>query len=133
MPWYIGPTFRAGLTQMKWTGPDVIYLEHLGSVADVYTIGAGVDIDIPVIDRITLNGQAIAGYSPKANSYSFYADKEKNQTVEWSIPSGMHCYGNIGMTLRTSAFSSVTLHGGLDFYDKVWRSFVLGARFNYTF
>ena len=133
MPWYIGPTFRAGLTQMKWTGPDVIYLEHLGSVADVYTIGAGVDIDIPVIDRITLNGQAIAGYSPKANSYSFYADKEKNQTVEWSIPSGMHYYGNIGMTLRTSAFSSVTLHGGLDFYDKVWRSFVLGARFNYTF
>ena len=133
MPWYIGPTFRAGLTQMKWTGPDVIYLEHLGSVADVYTFGAGVDIDIPVIDRITLNGQAIAGYSPKANSYSFFADKEKNQTVEWSIPAGMHCYGNIGMTLRTSAFSSVTLHGGLDFYDKVWRSYVLGARFNYTF
>ena len=133
MPWYIGPTFRAGLTQMKWTGPDVIYLEHLGSVADVYTFGAGVDIDIPVIDRITLNGQAIAGYSPKANSYSFFADKEKNQTVEWSIPAGMHCYGNIGMTLRTSAFSSVTLHGGIDFYDKVWRSYVLGARFNYTF
>ena len=133
MPWYIGPTLRAGLTQMKWTGPDVIYLEHLGSVADVYTFGAGVDIDIPVIDRITLNGQAIAGYSPKANSYSFFADKEKNQTVEWSIPAGMHCYGNIGMTLRTSAFSSVTLHGGLDFYDKVWRSYVLGARFNYTF
>ena len=133
MPWYIGPTLRAGLTQMKWTGQEDIYLEHLGSVADVYTVGAGVDIDIPVIERITLNGQAIAGYSPKANSYSFYADKEKNQTVEWSIPSGMHCYGNIGMTLRTSAFSSVTLHGGLDFYDKVWRSFVLGARFNYTF
>ena len=133
MPWYIGPTFRAGLTQMKWTGPDVIYLEHLESVADVYTFGAGVDIDIPVIDRITLNGQAIAGYSPKANSYSFFADKEKNQTVEWSIPAGMHCFGNIGMTLRTSAFSSVTLHGGLDFYDKVWRSYVLGARFNYTF
>ena len=96
-------------------------------------VGAGVDIDIPVIERITLNGQDIAGYSPKANSYSFYADKEKNQTLEWSIPAGKHCYGNIGMTVRTSAFSSVTLHGGVDFYDKVWRSYVLGARFNYTF
>ena len=133
MPWYIGPTFRAGLTQMKWTGSDVIYLSHLGSVNDVYTLGAGVDIDIPVIERITLNGQAIAGYSPKANSYSFFADKERNQPVEWSIPAGMHCYGNLGMTLRTSAFSSVTIHGGIDFYDKVWRSYVLGARFNYTF
>ena len=133
MPWYIGPTLRAGLTQMKWTGENDIYLEHMGSVADVYTFGAGVDIDIPVIERITVNGQAIAGYSPCANSYSFYADNQKNQTVEWSIPAGIHCYGNIGMTVRTSAFSSITLHGGLDFYDKVWRSVVVGARFNYTF
>ena len=133
MPWYIGPTLRAGLTQMKWTGSEVIYLSHLGSVADVYTLGAGVDIDIPVIERITLNGQAIAGYSPKANSYSFFADRERTLPVEWSIPAGMHCYGNLGMTVRTSAFSSVTLHGGIDFYDKVWRSYVLGARFNYTF
>ena len=133
MPWYIGPTIRAGLTQMKWTGSEVIYLSHLGSVADVYTLGAGVDIDIPVIERITLNGQAIAGYSPKSNSYSFFADRERTLPVEWSIPAGMHCYGNLGMTVRTSAFSSVTLHGGIDFYDKVWRSYVLGARFNYTF
>jgi membrane-associated phospholipid phosphatase len=133
MPWYIGPTVRAGLTQMKWTGENVVYLEHMGSVADVYTFGAGVDIDIPVIERITVNGQAIAGYSPCANSYSFFADREKNQTVEWSIPAGMHCYGNLGMTVRTSTFSSVSMHAGLDFYDKVWRSFVVGARFNYTF
>ena len=54
MPWYIGPTVRAGLTQMKWTGENVVYLEHMGSVADVYTFGAGVDIDIPVIERIKL-------------------------------------------------------------------------------
>jgi len=133
MPWYIGPTLRAGLTQMKWTGENAVYLEHMGSVADVYTFGAGIDIDIPIIDRIIVNGQAIAGYSPYANSYSFYADREKSQTIEWSIPAGVHCYGNLGMTVRTSSFSSVSVHGGLDYYDKVWRSFVLGARFNYTF
>jgi hypothetical protein len=39
----------------------------------------------------------------------------------------------LGMTVRTSCFSSVSVHGGLDYYDKVWSSFVLGARFNYTF
>lgn len=131
MPWYIGPTLRAGLTQMKWTGSDDIYLPHMGSVADVYTVGAGFDLDIPIISRITLNGQAIAGYSPKTNSYSFL--DSGNQPLEWDIPAGMHCYGNLGMTVRTSAFSSISVHGGLDYYDKVWRSFVLGARFNFTF
>ena len=93
----------------------------------------GFDFDIPLIDRFSINGQALAGYSPVANSYSFYLDPMQNQPLEWSIPAGMHCYGNIGLTLRTSTFSSVSVHGGLDYYDKVWRSFVLGARFNYTF
>lgn len=131
MPWYIGPTVRAGLTQMKWTGSDDIYLPDQGSVADVYTVGAGLDMDIPVISRISLNGQAIAGYSPAANSYRF--TNSENKPLEWDIPAGMHCYGNIGMTVRTSAFSSITVHGGVDYYEKVWRSFVMGARFNYTF
>lgn len=131
MPWYVGPAIRAGITQMKWTGADDIYLPDKGSVADVFTFGAGLDIDIPVIDILSVNGQAIAGYSPTANSYSFL--DSQNQPLEWSIPAGIHCYGNIGMTVRTSAFTSVSLHGGLDYYDKVWRSFVLGARFNYTF
>lgn len=131
MPWYIGPTVRAGLTQMKWTGKEDIYLPNAQSVADVYTVGAGFDADIPIIDRITLNGQAIAGYSPKSNSYSFL--DSGNQPVKWDITSGIHCYGNLGLTVRTSQFSSVSVHGGLDYYDKVWRSFVLGARFNFTF
>ena len=131
MPWYIGPTVRAGITQMKWTGAEDIYLPDQGSVADVFTFGAGFDVDIPLIDILSLNGQAIAGYSPSAHSYSFL--DSHNQPLEWKIPAGMHCYGNVGMTVRTSAFSSVSLHGGLDYYDKVWSSFVLGARFNYTF
>jgi hypothetical protein len=100
-------------------------------VDDVYTFGAGFDIDIPIIDRIVLNGQAIAGYSPMSNSYSFI--DSNNQPLEWEIQAGMHCYGNLGLTVRTSEFSSVSVHGGLDYYDKVWRSFVLGARFNFTF
>ena len=100
-------------------------------MADVFTFGAGFDVDIPLIDILSLNGQAIAGYSPSAHSYSFL--DSHNQPLEWKIPAGMHCYGNVGMTVRTSAFSSVSLHGGLDYYDKVWSSFVLGARFNYTF
>ena len=131
MAWYIGPTLRAGVTQMKWTGPQDIYLPDNGSVADVYTVGAGLDMDIPVMKRLSLNGQAIAGYSPKANSYSFL--DAQNQPVEWDIPAGLHYFGNVGLTLRTSSFSSVSVHGGLDYYDKVWRSFVMGARFNYTF
>ena len=133
MPWYVGPVLRAGLTQMKWTGTNDIFLPPQGSVADVYTVGAGLETVIPVIQRISLDGQAIAGYSPKANSYSFCLDREMNQPLEWQIPAGMHCYGNIGLTVRTSSFSSVSVHGGVDYYDKVWRSFVLGARFNYTF
>ena len=131
MPWYIGPTIRAGLTQMKWTGTDDIYLPNAQSVDDVYTFGAGIDIDFPLIDRIALNGQAIAGYSPMSNSYSFL--DSNNQPLEWKIPAGMHCYGNLGLTVRTSEFSSVSVHCGLDYYDNVWRSFVLGARFNFTF
>lgn len=132
-PWYVGPTLRAGVTQMKWTGDDDIYLADKGSVADVYTFGAGLDVDIPVIDRISLNGQAIAGYSPKANSYSFFLDREMNQPLEWEIPAGMHCFANLGIEIRTSAFSSISFHGGIDYYDKVWCSYVMGARFNYTF
>ena len=131
MPWYIGPTIRAGLTQMKWTGSEDIYLPDQGSVADVYTFGAGFDIDIPIMERLSLNGQTLAGYSPTANSYSFRDTADL--PLEWQIPAGMHCYGNLGMTVRTSTYSSISVHGGLDYYDKVWRSFVLGARFNYTF
>lgn len=131
MPWYIGFTLRAGLTQMKWTGSENIYLPGNGSVADIYTAGAGIDMDIPIADRIFLNGQAIAGYSPATNSYSFL--DSANQPLNWDIPAGMHCYGNLGMTVRTSALSSISVHGGLDYYNKVWRSFVLGARFNFTF
>lgn len=131
IPKYIGPTVYAGLTQMRWDGSEDIYLPDGGSVTDVYTVGAGVELDIPVIQRISLNGQAIAGYSPTANSYSF-VDKQNNP-LEWTIPAGMHCYANMGMTVRTSAFSSISIHGGLDYYDKVWRSFVMGADFNFTF
>jgi membrane-associated phospholipid phosphatase len=130
-PWYIGPTVRAGVTQMKWTGADDIYLPDQGSVADVYTLGAGLDMDIPILSRISINGQAIAGYSPSNNSYSFL--DAQNQPLEWQIPAGMHCYANLGMTVRTSAFSSVAVHGGLDYYDKVWKSYVLGATFNFNF
>lgn len=131
MPWYVGPTVRAGVTQMKWTGVQDIYLPHMGSVADVYTLGGGLNISIPVIQRISIDGQAIAGYSLKTNSYGFL--DSQNQPLEWQIPSGLHCYGNMGLTVRTSTFSSVSVHGGLDYYDKVWRSAVLGASFNYTF
>lgn len=131
MPWYLGFTLRAGLTQMKWTGPDNIFLPDNGSVADIYTVGAGLDLDIPVINRISLNGQAIAGYTPTTNSYSFL--DSANNPLEWDFPEGLHCYGNLGMTVRTSAFSSISVHGGVDYYNKVWRSFVLGARFNFTF
>ena len=127
---YIGPTLYAGLTQMKWTGTDDLYIPYRGSVADVYTVAAGLDAEIPVLERISLNGQALAGYSPKRNSYSF---EYRNQALEWDIPAGMHCYANLGMTVRTSSFSSVTVHGGLDYYDKVWRSLTLGANFNFTF
>lgn len=130
MPWYLGPVIRAGLTQMKWTGTDYLYLPANGSVTDVYTIGAGLDMEIPLLSRLSINGQAIAGYSPSANSYSF---KYQDQPLEWDIPAGMHCYANLGMTVRTSSFSSVSVHGGLDYYDKVWRSYVVGAQFNFTF
>jgi hypothetical protein len=130
MPWYIGPVIRAGLTQMKWTGADDLYLPDNGSVTDVYTIGAGLYMDIPLLSRLSINGQAIAGYSPSANSYSF---KYQNQPLEWDIPAAMHCYANLGMTVRTSSFSSVSVHGGLDYYDKVWRSYIVGAQFNFTF
>ena len=131
MPWYIGPVLRAGLTQMQWRGSEEIYLPDQGSVADVFTAGAGLEMSMPVWNRLSLNGQAIAGYSPQAHSYSFLDND--NQPLEWQIPAGMHCYANLGMELRTSAFSSVSVHGGMDYYDKVWRSFVVGARFNYTF
>jgi membrane-associated phospholipid phosphatase len=131
MPWYIGPAIHAGVTQMKWTGKDPIYLPDMGSVADVYTVGAGLEMDIPVLSRISLNGQAIAGYSPCSNSYSFLDSQD--MPLEWDIPAGLHCYANLGMTVRTSSFSSVAVNGGLDYYDKVWRSFVLGARFNFNF
>ena len=131
MPGYIGPVLRAGLTQMKWTGSEDIYLPDQGSVADVVTVGAGLEMTLPVLSRLSLNGQAIAGYSPKGHSYSFL--DALNQPLEWDIPAAMHCYANLGMEVRTSSFSSVSVHGGLDYYDKVWRSFVVGARFNYTF
>lgn len=131
MPGYIGPVLRAGLTQMKWTGSDDIYLPDQGSVADVVTVGTGLEMNMPVLSRLNLNGQAIAGYSPKARSYSFLDGQ--NQPLEWDIPAAMHCYANLGMEVRTSAFSSVSVHGGLDYYDKVWRSFIVGARFNYSF
>ena len=127
---HIGPTLYAGLTQMKWTGTDDLYIPVKGSVADVYTVAAGLDAEMPVLERISLNGQVLAGYSPKSNSYSFVY---RNQPLEWDIPAGMHCYANLGMTVRTSSFSSVTVHGGMDYYDKVWRSLALGANFNFTF
>lgn len=131
MPWYVGATVRAGITQMKWTGTNDIILPDKGSVADIFTIGAGLETVIPVIDRISLNGQAIAGYSPNSNNYSFL-DPAYNP-IEWQIPAGMHCYANLGMEFKTTEFSSVSVHAGLDYYDKVWRSFVMGARFNLTF
>lgn len=131
MPWYIGPTVRAGVTQMKWTGPQDIYLPNQGSVADVITVGAGLEMNIPVVSRFSFNGQAIAGYSPKANSYSFL--DALDQPLEWQIPAELHCYANLGMTVRTSAYSSIAVHGGLDYYDKVWKSYVLGATFNFNF
>lgn len=130
MPWYIGPTLRAGLTQMKWTGTDDLYLPPQGSVTDVYTLGAGLDMDIPLISILSINGQAIAGYSPGTNSYSF---QYQDQPLEWDIPAGFHCYANLGLTIRTSSFSNITVHGGLDYYDKIWRSFAIGTRFNFSF
>lgn len=127
---YIGATLYAGLTQLKWTGQDDAFLPDRGSVTDVHTLAAGLDVQIPVIKRISLNGQALAGYSPTTNSYRFIY---RNQPLEWEIPEGLHCYANLGMTLRTSSFSSITVHGGLDYYDKVWRSFAMGANFNFIF
>lgn len=131
MPWYIGPVIRTGLTQMKWTGTNDIFLPDQGSVADVFTAGAGLEMCLPLLRRLSLNGQAIAGYSPETHSYSFMDTSYK--PLKWDIPAGMHCYANIGMEVRTTAFSSVSVYGGLDYYDKVWRSLSVGAHFNYTF
>jgi len=131
MPWYVGVTVRASITQMKWAGPDNVFLPDKGSVPDIYTIGAGFDIGIPVIDKLSLNGQAITGYTPASNSYSLL-DSDHNP-IEWQTQAGMHYYANLGMEFKTTDYSSVSVHGGLDYYDKVWRSFVMGARFNFTF
>lgn len=136
MPWYVGATVSAGLTQLQWCpeedsplGPEVI-LPDGGSMPDLHFVGAGAAMDVPLAGRISLNGRAVMG-GVLGHDYSLkYSD---GNALDFKMPDGMRVFGNIGLSVRTTGNTAVQAYAGLDYYDKVWTSFTIGTQFTFMF
>lgn len=130
-PWYIGAAIYAGATQLQWKGEHDVYLEDGASVPDVITIGAGVALDIPVVTRLNITGNAIIGGTAKDCHYRFLTDT--NTPVEWDIKAAQRIKADLGLSVRTTGFSTIALTAGYDRYEGVWEAFTLGTSINFVF
>lgn len=131
LPWYFGATIYTGVTQMQWIGKNDVYLENGSSVPDVVTVGAGIAMDIPVISRLDICGNAIIGSTVEDCHYRFI-DNAGN-LLEWDVRTGQRIKADLGISVRTTGFSSIALTAGYDKYKDVWEGFTLGTSFNFIF
>lgn len=129
-PWYLGAAVYAGATQLQWTGSQDVYLEDGASVPDVITVGAGVTMDIPVMKRVDITGDALFGSTVKDLSYRFISD---SGPVVWDISAGQRIKADLGVSIRTTGYSDISLTAGYDRYEGVWEAFTLGTSFNFVF
>lgn len=135
LPWYLGATVSAGLTQLQWThassqaGHEVL-LPDGESIPDIHFIGAGVVADIPLTTRISLNGRAMMGGT-------FGSDYNHKYTsggpCVYEMPDASRAIGDIGLSIKTTGNTSVKAFAGVDFYEGVWRTYNLGTQFSFMF
>lgn len=131
MPWFLGAAVYAGATQIQWKGENDICIEDGASVPDILTAGAGIALDIPVMRRMDLTGHAIIGNTAKDCTYRF-TDAGGSPT-EWEFKASQRIMAGLGLSFRTTGFSTVSLTAGYDRYRNVWESFTLGTSFNLVF
>lgn len=131
-PWFVGPALYAGFTQMQWTGSGKVILPEWGQVRDIPCVGAGLAADIPVAGRLGITGQSICGYSFGDGSYHFVT-ANTGEPVDWSHDDNWRFNANIGLSLRTSSCSSMSVFAGFDYFHTVWRSWTAGTQFNLVF
>lgn len=129
-PWYLGAAVYAGATQLQWTGSQDVYLEDGAGVPDIITVGAGVTMDIPLMKRVDITGDALFGSTVKDLSYRFISD---SGPVVWDISAGQRIKADLGVSIRTTGYSGVSLTAGYDRYEGVWEAFTLGTSFNFVF
>ena len=131
MPECIGATLYTGLTQIQWTGDDRLTLLDGEWFHDLPMAGAGITADIPLSARMSLSGQAIAGYG--IGDYDYHLLSEDLTPVDFSIKAGARMIADLGITVRTASDNSMTFFSGIDSYSGIWTAWTAGARFNLLF
>lgn len=131
MPGCIGATLYTGLTQIQWTGDDRLTLLDGEWFHDLPMAGAGITADIPLSARMSLSGQAIAGYG--IGDYDYHLLSEDLTPVDFSIKAGARMIADLGITVRTASDNSMTFFSGIDSYSGIWTAWTAGARFNLLF
>lgn len=137
LPWYLGATVSAGLTQLQWhpdrkeTAMDAqVILPDGAAMPDIHFIGAGLVADIPLARRTSLSARAVIGGSD-GHEYSLRHDD--STALDFEMPAAMRALGNIGLSLRTAENAAVQAYAGLDCYAGVWTSFTIGTQFSLVF
>ena len=131
MPNHIGATLYAGLTQIQWTGKQKLALCEGEWFHDLPMAGAGITADIPVSDRVSLSGQAIAGYG--IGDYDYHMVSADQTPVDFSIKAGARAFADLGVTFMSAGDNSMTFFTGADSYCGIWTAWTAGARFNLIF
>lgn len=137
MPWYLGATVSAGLTQLQWN-PDrnetemdaLVILPDGATMPDVHFIGAGIVADIPLARRTSLGARAVIGGS---DGHEYSLRHTDSTPLVFEMPAAMRALGNIGLSLRTADNAAVQAYAGLDCYAGVWTSFTFGTQFSLVF
>ena len=129
-PWYLGVMMYGGFTRFKWTGSGDIIPSDGKPLPELKSLCAGIAGRVPVGRRLSIDGRFLVGKTMESR-YSFTTGSGRE--TEFKLPQGKRILTGLGVSLRTSGSSELSLLAGTDSYEITWSSFTIGTRYNITF
>lgn len=129
---YAGLSFASSLTQLGWHGNNPLVRPKDAAFSDLFTLGGGLVLNVPVVYGVSVMGRINAGHT-FGHNYNMHLSDLSETPVNWSLPSGLRAWGQLGITYRTTGHTALTAFAGKEYYRNVWDSWTVGSSFNFMF
>lgn len=131
MPWYLGPSVSAGVTQMQWTGKNRLFLDDGYKKPDVYWANIGLMAYLPYSEDIGCFARFTAGIQT-GGYYQFHMNDGGGTPVSWNIPAGLNMKNALGINIKATEHTSLSAFLGMDWYHDAWKSMTAGTSFTFS-
>lgn len=129
LPWYIGPTVSAGVTQMQWTGEHRIFMDEGFKKPDVYWANAGLAFNAGLAMGISCNARLAMGW--QTGGHYEFSIPGAIPSMSVNIPEGTNIRSSAGLSVKPTRNTEIAAFIGYDIYRKAWKTMNAGTSFTF--